>query len=70
MLNCVAVREAVYKLIEERGRPVRADTVREDLIEKVTLELGLKSIILTYCLCPLPPTSSEFTVIPSINDCS
>lgn len=34
-----------------------------DVVIEVTLELGLKSIILTCSLCPLPPTSVEFTFI-------
>ena len=45
---------------------MRADGVREDLIEKVTFELGLKSIILTCSFCPLPSTSAEFTFTPSL----
>lgn len=32
-------------------------------MDKVILELGLKSIILIYSLCPLSPTSAEFIFI-------
>lgn len=40
-----------------------ANVVREDVMDKVTLELGLKSIILVCSLCPLSPTSAEFIFI-------
>lgn len=42
---------------------MRADKIREDLIEKVTLEFGLKFIILTRSLCLFHPTSAKFTFI-------
>lgn len=43
---------------------MRADVAREDFMEKVTLELDLKSILLICNLCPLLLTSAEFISIP------
>lgn len=44
---------------------MEADAIRENLIEKVTLELALKFIIITG-RSVLSPTSAEFTFILSI----